>query len=90
MGHESNEPGEIEMNEKKNKKKTGSWRSIFMHADGVDEFLMALGLIGAAADGFLSPAVKYISSYLFNDIGTSSTSDINMFLESIHKVSLLA
>jgi len=38
-------------------KSFGSIRSIFMHADGVDWILMALGLIGAVGDGFITPVV---------------------------------
>ncbi|XWS40814.1 hypothetical protein CRYUN_Cryun17cG0027800 [Craigia yunnanensis] len=39
------------------KKKNGSICSIFMHADGVDMWLMSAGFIGAVADGTVAPLV---------------------------------
>ncbi|PKI77772.1 hypothetical protein CRG98_001820, partial [Punica granatum] len=85
MGNESDKAREFAMDEKKNKKKTGSLRSVFMHADGFDKFLMSLGLIGAVADGFSTPVVLFVSSHLMNDIGTSSNLDANAFRDKINK-----
>ncbi|XP_031402316.1 ABC transporter B family member 15-like isoform X2 [Punica granatum] len=91
MEHEGNKTGEFEINEKKkkNEKKTGSLRSLFMHADGVDKCLMTVGLIGAVADGFATPAVFFVTSHLMNDIGTLSTSDLKLFRDKINKNSLI-
>ncbi|KAE9612767.1 hypothetical protein Lal_00005852 [Lupinus albus] len=65
------------------KKKNGSIRSIFMHADSQDWFLMALGFIGTIGDGFSIPLVLLITSKMMNDIGGSS---INLGTDFIHKM----
>ncbi|KAK6913177.1 ABC transporter type 1, transmembrane domain [Dillenia turbinata] len=56
------------------KKKGGSVRSIFMHADGVDKLLMVLGFLGAVGDGFGVPITLTVTSKLMNNIGGSSAS----------------
>ncbi|XP_021823860.1 ABC transporter B family member 15-like [Prunus avium] len=53
----------------KKKKKNGSIRSIFMHADGVDKWLMSLGLLGAIGDGFTSRLVILLNSRMINNMG---------------------
>jgi hypothetical protein len=68
------------------KKSKGSLRSIFMHADGVDICLMALGILGSVGDGFSTPLVLYISSKLMNNIGDASGSLTESFTHSINKV----
>lgn len=78
--------GEEESKRKKNMTAGGSIRSIFMHADGVDKLLMALGFLGAMGDGFTTPLVLYISSRLMNNIGGSASSTADMFLNNINKV----
>ncbi|PQP94247.1 ABC transporter B family member 15 [Prunus yedoensis var. nudiflora] len=55
--------------EVKKKKKNGSIRSIFMHADGVDKWLMTLGLLGAIGDGFTSRLVIVLNSRVINNMG---------------------
>lgn len=70
------------------RKSKGSIRSIFMHADGVDLCLMALGILGSVGDGFSTPLVLYISSKLMNNIGDASSSLTESFTQSINKVSL--
>ncbi|XP_028775288.1 ABC transporter B family member 15-like [Neltuma alba] len=67
------------------KKKNGSFRSIFMHADMLDWFLMVLGLVGSLGDGFTTPLVLLISSRLMNNIGSGPTIDPNAFTNSINK-----
>ncbi|GAV73076.1 ABC_tran domain-containing protein/ABC_membrane domain-containing protein [Cephalotus follicularis] len=67
------------------KKKNGSIRSIFMHADFADFMLMALGLIGAVGDGFSTPLMLFITSKLMNDIGGGSTSIADTFTHNINK-----
>ncbi|KAG6656427.1 hypothetical protein I3843_04G021200 [Carya illinoinensis] len=61
-------------------KRKGSIRSIFMHADGVDLWLMALGILGSVGDGFSTPLVLFISSRLMNNIGVASVSLTQNFL----------
>lgn len=78
MGQEKND---VVMNKSK-----GSIRSIFMHADGVDMCLMALGLFGSFGDGFSTPLVLYISSKLMNNIGDASASLTESFTQNINKV----
>jgi len=75
---------DIAMNEKKNM--NGSIRSIFMHADGEDWFLMVLGTIGAIGEGFNAPLILYICSQMINNIGSSSTMDGDTFIHNINKV----
>jgi len=68
------------------KSKIGSIRSIFMHADSLDCFLMVLGLIGSIGEGFSSPLIFFVSSKLLNNLaGADSASDV--FSDSINKVS---
>nr|ABD33400.2 Cyclic peptide transporter [Medicago truncatula] len=73
----------IVMNENKNM--NGSIRSIFMHADGEDWFLMILGTIGAIGEGFNAPLILYICSHMINNIGSSSTMDVDTFIHNINK-----
>ena len=70
------------------KKKSGSIRSIFIHADGIDYCLMVLGFLGSVGDGFGTPLVLLITSRLMNHIGTvsSPTSIQDLFLKNINKV----
>ncbi|KAI5341077.1 hypothetical protein L3X38_020351 [Prunus dulcis] len=67
------------------RKKVGSVRSVFMHADGVDKCFMILGLFGSLGDGFSTPLVLLITSRLMNNIGGSSTSAQDAFLHNINK-----
>ncbi|KAK7316388.1 hypothetical protein VNO77_35392 [Canavalia gladiata] len=70
---------------KKKKKSNGSFRSIFMHADAKDWFLMILGFIGAIGDGIGTPLVLYITSHIMNNIGDFSGNIGNTFIHSINK-----
>lgn len=88
MGNESHETGQGKMNKKDKKKTRWSLRSIFMHTDGMDKCLMFLGLIGAVGDGLSTPLVLFVSSKLMNEIGTSSSLDLNVFRDNINKVSI--
>ena len=80
MGHEKLKTGAL-------KKVNGSIRSIFMHADGVDMWLMILGFIGAVADGFSAPLVLLVTSKLMNNLGDASAFTAEMFIHNINKVS---
>ena len=83
MGQENNSTSHV-----KKKRGYGSIRSIFIHADSVDLWLMALGFLGAVGDGFSTPLVLLITSRLMNNIGSvsSTTSPEYLFLHSINKV----
>ncbi|XP_062010004.1 ABC transporter B family member 15-like [Rosa rugosa] len=68
------------------KKKAGSSiRSVFMHADGVDKLLMALGLFGSIGDGCTTPMVLLITSRLMNNVGGASSNAQDAFLHNINK-----
>ncbi|XP_030553589.1 ABC transporter B family member 15-like [Rhodamnia argentea] len=71
------------------KKGRSSMGSIFMHADGVDKWLMGLGFIGAVADGFSTPLLLYVNSRLMNDIGSASSLDPATFHHRINKNALV-
>ncbi|XP_024987433.1 ABC transporter B family member 15-like isoform X2 [Cynara cardunculus var. scolymus] len=63
----------------------GSFRSIFMHADRVDIFLMVLGFFGAVGDGIAMPTMLFITSTIMNDIGDSATVSTNVFTDKINE-----
>ncbi|XP_019428490.1 PREDICTED: ABC transporter B family member 15-like [Lupinus angustifolius] len=67
------------------KKKNGSIRSIFMHADGHDWFLMVFGFIGAIGDGFSIPLVLLITSKIMNNIGGSSINSGSTFIQKMNQ-----
>ncbi|KAG9154519.1 hypothetical protein Leryth_014966 [Lithospermum erythrorhizon] len=74
----------------KKKIKFGSFWTIFMHADGVDKLLMALGFIGAIGDGISMPLTLIITSKLMNKIGdTTTSSTTNNFIEKINENALV-
>uniref|UniRef100_A0A251SJ61 Putative ATP-binding cassette subfamily C member 8 n=2 Tax=Helianthus annuus TaxID=4232 RepID=A0A251SJ61_HELAN len=73
-------------NTKKNKKASnGSFRSIFMHADWADMFLMTLGLLGAIGDGISMPTMLLITSTIMNNIGDSSSFSMDVFTDKINE-----
>ncbi|CAK8533599.1 unnamed protein product [Lathyrus sativus] len=76
---------------KKKKKKNGSFKSIFMHADVLDCFFMAFGLLGSIGDGLMTPLVLFVTSKIMNSIGSVSNTSSNNFVEKINEnaVSLL-
>ncbi|KAL8114655.1 hypothetical protein AgCh_021498 [Apium graveolens] len=55
-------------------KKSGSIRSIFMHADTLDLLLMILGFLGAVGDGLSTPAMLFVTSKLMNNVGGTISS----------------
>ena len=69
------------------KKRNGSFRSIFMHADHADVLLMILGFLGALGDGLSMPLVILVTSKLMNNIGGASNSVADAFTQNINKVS---
>lgn len=76
------------MGEKMESKKKGgsSISSVFMHADGADKLLMALGLFGSIGDGCTTPLVLLITSRLMNNVGGSSSNAQDAFTHNINKV----
>ncbi|KAI3793977.1 hypothetical protein L1987_36601 [Smallanthus sonchifolius] len=63
----------------------GSFRSIFMHADDADMFLMALGVLGAVGDGISMPTMLLITSTIMNNIGDSSSFSMDVFTDKINE-----
>ncbi|XP_024959664.1 ABC transporter B family member 15-like [Cynara cardunculus var. scolymus] len=74
-----------ESTETKRKVKNGSFRSIFMHADGVDMFLMTLGFLGAVGDGFSVPLMLLVMSKMMNNIGSSASLSMDVFIDKMNK-----
>lgn len=70
------------------KNKNGSIRSIFMHADAVDKWLMTLGLLGAVTDGFCTRMVAVLASHLMNRMGRAGASDLHTRVLHVNKVPL--
>lgn len=68
------------------KSNIGSFRSIFMHADGYDMLLMGLGFLGALGDGLSTPAIMLVMSKLINSIGGSSLFTIDNLSQIVNKV----
>ncbi|PWA66950.1 ABC transporter family protein [Artemisia annua] len=62
-----------------------SFRSLFMHADDVDMFLMAVGLLSAIGDGLVTPIMFFITSTIMNSIGGSSSSSTDAYTDKINK-----
>ncbi|CAJ2665566.1 unnamed protein product [Trifolium pratense] len=70
---------------KKKKKKNGSFKSIFMHADVLDYFYMIFGLLGSIGDGIMTPLVLFITSKIMNSLGNASGTSNNNFVHNINK-----
>jgi len=70
----------------KKKRKNGSFKSIFMHADVLDWFLMAFGSFGAIGDGIMVPMVLLSTSKIMNSIGGFSGQTSSNFVHNINKV----
>ncbi|KAL1080942.1 hypothetical protein V6Z11_D09G030700 [Gossypium hirsutum] len=69
------------------KKKNRCIRSIFMHADNVDRFLMAAGFIGGVVDGTVAPLMIYLNGRLFNNLDASSKdAAADMVTRNVHHV----
>jgi hypothetical protein len=47
-----------------------SFASVFMHADAADAALMVLGPVGTMGDGLSTPVMLFITSRIFNDLGS--------------------
>lgn len=80
--------GEEGSSNDKKKKSNGSVRSIFMHADAADLWLMLFGFLGALGDGFTMPVALYVTSEIMNNIGSSSTFSFSAdaFVHKINQV----
>lgn len=64
----------------------GSFRSIFMHADRVDMFLMVLGFTGAICDGFSTPLLTFVMCRLMNNVGNASSLPVDVFTHQLYNV----
>ncbi|KAK8560086.1 hypothetical protein V6N13_061305 [Hibiscus sabdariffa] len=70
-------------------KKNGSMRSIFMHADGLDMWLMDVGFIRVVVDGSVSPLLIYLTGRMFNNGGGANyASDALMLAHNLCQVAL--
>ncbi|WJX70434.1 ABC transporter B member 15, variant 2 [Trifolium repens] len=67
------------------KKKNGSFKSIFMHADVLDYFYMIFGLLGSIGDGIMTPLVLFITSKIMNSLGNASGTSNNNFVHNINE-----
>ncbi|TYI75131.1 hypothetical protein E1A91_D07G253700v1 [Gossypium mustelinum] len=71
------------------KNKNLSISSIFMHADGVDMCLMAVGFIGAVADGTVAPLIIYLTGRMFNSVGgANEASSVGILVHNVRQVAL--
>lgn len=64
----------------------GSFRSIFMHADRVDMFLMVLGFIAAICDGLSTPLLTFVMCRLMNNVGNASSLPVDVFTHQLYNV----
>ncbi|CAA3003311.1 ABC transporter B family member 15-like [Olea europaea subsp. europaea] len=71
--------------EDNNKKKNGSFRSIFIHADSYDAVLMSFGILGAIGDGISVPAMLLMTSKLMNSFGSATNSITQNFTHNINE-----
>jgi len=70
----------------KKKKKSSSIRTIFMHADAADKWLMAFGLLGTLGDGFSLPVMLLVTSKIMNNLGNGVLSSTSDFTNKIGEV----
>ncbi|XAR71208.1 Xenobiotic-transporting ATPase [Bertholletia excelsa] len=72
------------------RKLTGSFRSIFLHADTMDVLLMFFGFLGCIGDGSAMPAAFSITNKIFNEFGRSTSGATgDGFIQAINKNALL-
>ncbi|XAR71206.1 Xenobiotic-transporting ATPase [Bertholletia excelsa] len=72
------------------KKLTGSFRSIFAHADTIDVLLMFFGFLGSIGEGSSMPVTFLVMKMIFNKIGSSTSGATgDGFVEAINKNALL-
>ncbi|PIA62325.1 hypothetical protein AQUCO_00200369v1 [Aquilegia coerulea] len=76
------------MGDKKQVMKNKSVGSIFMHADGIDKFLMVLGVLGSMGDGFNTPVMLFLTSRIMNNLGGGPGDDPDLFSRTITKNSI--
>ncbi|CAD5181799.1 unnamed protein product [Musa acuminata subsp. malaccensis] len=73
--------------ERRNPLSSSSLWTIFMHADAVDKWLMALGFSGAIMSGIATPMVLFITSNMVNNLGTGPSLSPR-FMDQVNKNSL--
>lgn len=69
----------------KKRKKSRSMRTIFIHTDTTDKWLMALGLLSAIGDGLSLPIMLLVTSKLVNNLGNGPSADSD-FTSGMDKV----
>ncbi|KAL9997276.1 putative Type 1 protein exporter [Helianthus debilis subsp. tardiflorus] len=67
------------------KASNGSFRSLFMHADRANMFLMAVGVISAICDGLGTPVMLFFTNQMMNSIGSSSSVSADVYTDKINK-----
>ncbi|XP_030553552.2 ABC transporter B family member 15-like [Rhodamnia argentea] len=85
MGRERDASGAIGT---KKTRIAGSASFILEHADAVDKWLMALGFLGSACDGFSAPLLLLLWSRLTNNMGDASSLDRDQFTHVVDKNAL--
>ncbi|KAJ0469492.1 putative ABC transporter type 1, transmembrane domain-containing protein [Helianthus annuus] len=73
------------MNKHRKDTSNGSFRSLFMHVDSADMFMMAVGLIGAIGDGMGLPVTLLFTTTTMNSIGGSSSVSADVYIDKINK-----
>ncbi|KAL5721801.1 ABC-type xenobiotic transporter [Ranunculus cassubicifolius] len=73
---------------KTQKGNSGSFRSIFIHADPIDMLLMTLGIIGSVGDGLSTPLGMFLTSKVLNNLGVGPNNDLDLFRRTINQNSL--
>ncbi|KAK9061731.1 hypothetical protein SSX86_018914 [Deinandra increscens subsp. villosa] len=63
----------------------GSFRSLFMHADSTDMFLMAVGVVAAIGDGMGMPIMTFLASTVLNSMGSASSISADSYTDTINK-----
>ncbi|KAM0947900.1 putative ABC transporter type 1, transmembrane domain superfamily [Dioscorea sansibarensis] len=64
---------------------SSSFKVVFLHADVVDKWLMAIGTIGVIGDGMSTPITLLVTSLIMNESGAASSSSPSFFIEEIDK-----
>ena len=71
---------------KKRESSYSSISTIFKHANATDQWLMALGFIGAVGDGLSGPMMVYITSKLINNLNDDISSPYSLFNHKMNEV----
>ncbi|WOK95120.1 multidrug resistance protein [Canna indica] len=75
--------------ERKSPSPSFSFVTIFMHADAIDKWLMAMGFFGSVGSGFLTPLVLIIMGRIVNNLGSGPSSS-SQFIHNVNQDSFRA